>query len=101
MARSFGDLSHAVYVPADHTSGAPKEMLFIDYWNSPQGLMQFFSNEQVQQGGKLVFASATMSSGPTRPACRASACRRRTAATSASSASCAAPSRRATAPRRS
>ena len=56
MARSFGDLSHAVYVPADHTTGAPKEMLFIDYWNSPQGLMQFFSNEQVAEGGKLVFA---------------------------------------------
>jgi len=56
MARSFGDLSHAVYYPADHTSGVPKEMLFIDYWNSPQGLMQFFSNEQVQQGGKLVFS---------------------------------------------
>ena len=55
MARSFGDLSHAVYYPADYTTGAPKEMLFIDYWNSPQGLMQFFSNEQVQQGGKLVF----------------------------------------------
>ena len=56
MARSFGDLSHAVYYPADHTAGAPKEMLFIDYWNSPQGLMQFFSNEQVQQGGKMVFS---------------------------------------------
>ena len=55
MARSFGDLSHAVYVPVDHTTGAPKEMLFIDYWNSPEGLMQFFSNPQVQQGGKLVF----------------------------------------------
>jgi hypothetical protein len=55
MARSFGDLSHAVYYPADYTTGVPRQMLFIDYWNSPQGLMQFFSNEQVQQGGKLVF----------------------------------------------
>lgn len=56
MARSFGDLSHAVYSPADHTSGAPKEMLFIDYWNSADGLMKFFSDPQVDQGGKLVFA---------------------------------------------
>ena len=56
MARSFGDLSHAVYVPADHGGGAPREMLFIDYWNSPEGLVAFFANEQVQQGGKLVFA---------------------------------------------
>ena len=55
MARSFGDLSHAVYFPADHTTGAPKEMLFIDYWNSAEGLMKFFSDPQVQQGGKLVF----------------------------------------------
>jgi hypothetical protein len=56
MARSFGDLSHAVYFPADHTAGKPKEMLFIDYWNSPEGLMQFFSNPQVQQGGTMVFS---------------------------------------------
>ena len=55
MARSFGDLSHAVYFPADHTTGAAKEMLFIDYWNSAEGLMKFFSDPQVQQGGKLVF----------------------------------------------
>lgn len=56
MARSLGDLSHAVYYPADHRAGAPKEMLFIDYWNSPQGLMQFFSNPQVQKGGTMVFS---------------------------------------------
>ena len=31
MACSFGDLSHAVYYPADYTTGAPREMLFIDY----------------------------------------------------------------------
>ena len=56
LARSFGDLSHAVYFPADHTGGAPKEMLFIDYWNSAEGLMKFFADPQVQQGGSLVFA---------------------------------------------
>jgi hypothetical protein len=56
MVRSFGDLSHAVFVPADHTSGAPTEVLFIDYWNSAEGLMKFFADPQVQQGGSRVFS---------------------------------------------
>ena len=55
MARSFGDLSHAVFVPVDEPSAGAGELLIIDYWNSVDGLMQFFSNEQVQSGGKFVF----------------------------------------------
>lgn len=57
MARSFGDLSHAVYVPVDAAASGAGELLIIDYWNSVQGLMSFFANEQVQQGGPLVFKS--------------------------------------------
>ncbi|HEY4358435.1 MAG TPA: hypothetical protein VGN16_21995 [Acidobacteriaceae bacterium] len=56
-ARSLGDLSHNVYMPlskdneSDETS---KDLLFLDWWDSPQGLMQFFANPMVQeQGGKL------------------------------------------------
>lgn len=55
-ARSFGDLSHAVYVPAG-PGAAENKLLFIDYWNSVDGLMTFFSNPQVQEGGKMVFKS--------------------------------------------
>jgi hypothetical protein len=55
MARSFGDLSHAVYVPVEAPANGAGELLIIDYWNSVQGLMSFFANEQVQQGGPLVF----------------------------------------------
>ena len=55
MARSFGDLSHAVYVPAEAPASGAGELLIIDYWNSAEGLMKFFANEQVQQGGTMVF----------------------------------------------
>ena len=55
FVRSCGDLSHAVFVPGDHKSGGPKELLFIDYWNSAEGLMKFFSDPQVQQGGTMVY----------------------------------------------
>src|SRR5690242_15084948 len=53
-ARSFGDLSHAVYVPAG-PSASDNKLLFIDYWNSVDGLMTFFSDKQVQAGGEMVF----------------------------------------------
>src|SRR5579871_5289422 len=41
-ARSFGDLSHAVYVPVEPPASGAGELLIIDYWNSPQGLQSFF-----------------------------------------------------------
>ncbi|HEX4298542.1 MAG TPA: hypothetical protein VHZ56_11020 [Devosia sp.] len=52
-ARSFGDLSHAVFVPAG--PAAANRLLFIDFWNSVEGLMQFFSDPQVQKGGEMLF----------------------------------------------
>ena len=36
-ARSFGDLSHAVYVPVEPAARGAGELLIIDYWNSPRG----------------------------------------------------------------
>lgn len=43
-ARSFGDLSHAVYVPVEPPkNGSAGELLIIDYWNSPQGMQSFFA----------------------------------------------------------
>jgi hypothetical protein len=53
-ARSLGDLSHAVYVPLEPTVGA-NNLMFIDYWNSIEGLMKFFSDPQVEKGGEMVF----------------------------------------------
>ena len=53
-ARAHGDLSHAVYVPAG-PAATEDRLLFIDLWNSVEGLMRFFANPQVQQGGAMVF----------------------------------------------
>jgi hypothetical protein len=50
-ARALGDLSHNVYVPAEHDE---LKLLFLDTWNSPSGVGQFFGNPQVQAAaGKL------------------------------------------------
>jgi hypothetical protein len=42
-ARSFGDLSHAVFVPVQPNGSGVGELLIIDYWNSPQGMQSFFA----------------------------------------------------------
>jgi hypothetical protein len=54
-ARSLGDLSHNVYTTAGNGAEAD-ELLFIDYWNSPTGLGQFFDDAQVQAGAAQLFA---------------------------------------------
>lgn len=60
-ARALGDLSHKVYVPAPEagtlSSAKPGEVLFIDTWVDPAGLMQFFSNHAVQEQAGKLFAS--------------------------------------------
>lgn len=54
-ARSFSDLSHAVYVPIKPNGAGAGELLIIDYWNNPEGIGAFFSDPQVQQGGTMVY----------------------------------------------
>lgn len=56
-ARSFGDLSHLVFVPAGPppAKGAG-ELMFVDVWNDPMGLMRFFENKDVQKAGANLFA---------------------------------------------
>ena len=56
-ARSFGDLSHAVFVPVEPPASGAGKLLIVDYWNSVDGLRQFFSNPQVGEGAKLLYAS--------------------------------------------
>ena len=51
-AKSFGDLSHNVYLPAD----ASNRLMFLDTWNSPSGVGTFFADEQVQQGADVLWA---------------------------------------------
>jgi hypothetical protein len=50
-AKAFGDLSHNVFVPAL----AETRLLFLDTWNSPQGLGQFFSDESTQKGAGMMW----------------------------------------------
>jgi hypothetical protein len=57
-ARSFGDLSHAVYVPVDAPTSGAGELFIVDYWNSPEGLGRFFSDPQVQKGGAMVYKNS-------------------------------------------
>jgi hypothetical protein len=52
-AKSLGDLSHNVFLPASHDDD---RLLFLDTWNSPTGLGQFFSDAQVLEGGAALFA---------------------------------------------
>jgi hypothetical protein len=59
-ARSLGDLSHNVWAPllrSERAGAKEGELLFLDWWDSPKGIMDFFSNEQVQQQGGKLFSS--------------------------------------------
>ena len=52
-AKSLGDLSHNVFLPAGEDN---TKLLFLDTWNSPTGVGQFFSDAQVIEGGAALFA---------------------------------------------
>lgn len=54
-ARSFSDLSHAVYVPVKANGAGAGELLIIDYWSNPAGIGRFFSDPEVQQGGATIY----------------------------------------------
>jgi hypothetical protein len=58
-ARALGDLSHKVYAPLPGPSSSTSvgEVLFLDWWQDPKGLMDFFANENVQMQGKKLFTS--------------------------------------------
>jgi hypothetical protein len=59
-ARALGDLSHKVYAPclASKQSSAKKgELLFIDRWVDPKGIMDFFSSSHVQEQASRMFSA--------------------------------------------
>jgi hypothetical protein len=60
-ARSLGDLSHKVFAPclkAQKLSSAKDgELLFLDVWENPKGIMDFFSSAETQAAGGTLFKS--------------------------------------------
>jgi hypothetical protein len=56
-AKSLGDLSHKVFIPAkSEMAGAqPGEFLILDVWETPGGIEKFFANSDVQHGGEKLF----------------------------------------------
>jgi hypothetical protein len=56
-AKALGDMSHMIYMPANGSAEFHGELLFLDIWNSIEGLQKFFSDPHVEAGGKMMFAS--------------------------------------------
>jgi hypothetical protein len=56
-ARALGDLSHKVYVPVPGAGEKDDELLFLDIWQTAQGLGQFFSNAHVQEQASNLFGA--------------------------------------------
>ncbi len=56
-AKSLGDMSHMTFMPLDAATNFKNDLLFMDIWNSMDGLNQFFSDPQVKGGADMMFAS--------------------------------------------
>ncbi len=56
-AKSLGDISHMTYMPLDAATDFKGDLLFMDIWDSVEGLNRFFSDDQVQAGAKMMFTS--------------------------------------------
>ena len=56
-ARSLGDLSHRVYSPVKSAPGASEgELMFLDVWQSAEGIGKFFSNPHVGEQAAKMFS---------------------------------------------
>ncbi|HWB73724.1 MAG TPA: hypothetical protein VG755_02190 [Nannocystaceae bacterium] len=58
-ARSLGDISHVCFSAFDHplSKAKPGELLFLDNWLTPEGLMQFFSNPDIVASAGRMFSA--------------------------------------------
>lgn len=58
-ARALSDLTHNVFVPLEDAPTSPpsNELLFLDVWEDPKGIMDFFASKDVQKGGEALFSS--------------------------------------------
>ncbi len=54
-AKSLGDLSHMIYLSMQNAASGAGEVLFLDQWNSVEGLNTFFANPTVQEQGGQIF----------------------------------------------
>ena len=52
-ARSLGDLTHTVYVPAHDVGTTTNELLLLDVWNSVDGLNRFLANQRIEGQANL------------------------------------------------
>jgi hypothetical protein len=55
-ARALGDLSHKVYTPVPGLGAQDGELLFLDWWKSPEGIGKFFSDPRVGEMASHLFA---------------------------------------------
>ena len=55
-AKSLGDMSHMTFMPTNYQEKFSQDLLFMDIWNSIEGLQQFFSNHDVQAGANMMFS---------------------------------------------
>ncbi len=55
-AKALGDLSHMIYLPTQPAASGAGELLFMDQWNSIDGLNKFFANPQVQAQAGQIFS---------------------------------------------
>jgi hypothetical protein len=56
-AKALGDMSHMTFMPTDAATNFKGDLLFMDIWNSLDGLNRFFSDPQVQAGAAMMFST--------------------------------------------
>lgn len=56
-AKALGDMSHMTFMPLDAATNFKGDLLFMDIWNSMDGMNNFFSDAQVQGGANMMFDS--------------------------------------------
>ena len=54
-AKKLGDVSHMTYMPLDAATNFKNDLLFLDIWNSVEGMQQFFADPQVQAGAGMMW----------------------------------------------
>ena len=61
IARSLGDVSHAVYTAAAGAAGvsdaAAGELLFLDFWTAPEGMEAFFADPFAGEAGDRLYSA--------------------------------------------
>lgn len=56
-AKALGDMSHMTFMSTGAAVSFTPDLLFMDIWNSLDGMNKFFSDPQVQAGASMMFAS--------------------------------------------